>query len=173
MRPGRVRFERLPACYTGRVMPKYFTLDEASALLPTLRPILEQIISCAHGWSAPSATWSASTGRPGPTATPSTRAPSARDSRPATALMAEINAELVKIHELGVELKDPAVGLIDFPSLRDDRVVYLCWRLGETAIEYWHETNTGFAGRQPLLRRRPSPHPSPGGEGASADARRD
>jgi hypothetical protein len=64
--------------------------------------------------------------------------------------MAEINAELVKIHDLGVELKDPAMGLIDFLALRDGREVYLCWRLGETAIDYWHETDTGFAGRQPL-----------------------
>jgi hypothetical protein len=64
--------------------------------------------------------------------------------------MAEINAELLKVQELGVELKDPALGLIDFPSVRDDKIVYLCWRLGELNIAYWHDTDTGFAGRQPL-----------------------
>jgi|CXWL01.1.fsa_nt_gi hypothetical protein len=56
-----------------------------------------------------------------------------------------------EIHEAGVELKDHRRGLIDFPSLRADRVVYLCWQLGEgEVIEWWHETDGGFDGRQPL-----------------------
>src|SRR5262245_41340482 len=55
-----------------------------------------------------------------------------------------------ELQELGVELKDPLVGLIDFPCLMDDRVVYLCWKLGEPRIEFWHEIEAGFAGRQPL-----------------------
>jgi len=131
-------------------MARYFTLEEATALLPTIRPILEQIITLrarlerterdlvSLHWKARTnghTDYSGSFGE-------------GQETR--SALMAEINAELVKIHELGVELKDPALGLIDFPSLRDGRVVYLCWRLGEAAIEYWHETDIGFAGRQPL-----------------------
>lgn len=52
---------------------------------------------------------------------------------------------------LGVELKDPRRGLIDFPSERGSRIVYLCWQLGEgDEIEWWHEIETGFAGRTPL-----------------------
>lgn len=57
------------------------------------------------------------------------------------------------VHELvgdGIELKDPHQGLIDFRSVRGGRVVYLCWRLGEQEIAYWHELDSGFAGRQPL-----------------------
>lgn len=50
---------------------------------------------------------------------------------------------------LGVELKG-FDGLCDFPSQRDGREVYLCWRLGEPEVHYWHELHTGFAGRQPL-----------------------
>lgn len=54
-----------------------------------------------------------------------------------------------EFHELGVELKDYESGLIDFPSLRNDRVVLLCWKLGEGhEIEWWHEVEAGFAGRQ-------------------------
>jgi hypothetical protein len=54
-------------------------------------------------------------------------------------------------HELGIELKDYTRGLIDFPSLRGDRVVYLCWQIGDgDEIGWWHETDAGFAGRQPL-----------------------
>lgn len=53
-----------------------------------------------------------------------------------------------ELAELGVEFKDPAMGLVDFPALVDDRVVYLCWKLGEGDIQYWHEVDSGFAGRQ-------------------------
>lgn len=56
-----------------------------------------------------------------------------------------------EIYELGVELKDHGRGLIDFPSMRGDRIVLLCWQLGEEKeIKWWHETDGGFAGRQPL-----------------------
>ena len=56
-----------------------------------------------------------------------------------------------EIHESGVQLKDYDRGLIDFPAMRDGRIVLLCWQLGEgDEIEWWHETDAGFAGRQPL-----------------------
>ena len=54
------------------------------------------------------------------------------------------------IVELGVALKDIEQGLIDFPTERDGRIVYLCWRQGEDEIRFWHELDTGFAGRRPL-----------------------
>jgi hypothetical protein len=55
-----------------------------------------------------------------------------------------------ELKELGVELKDYFTGLIDFPSLMDGRPVYLCWRLGEAEVGYWHELEAGFSGRQKL-----------------------
>jgi len=55
-----------------------------------------------------------------------------------------------QIAERNIILRDVQRGLIDFPSLRGGREVYLCWVLGETDIEYWHDTDAGFAGRQPL-----------------------
>lgn len=131
-------------------MPKYFTLDEATTLLSTLRPILEQIIDLRARLERTerdlvSLHWKARTNGHVDYDGSFGEGQSAR-----SALLAEINALLVQIHELGVELKDPALGLIDFPSLREGRVVYLCWRLGEPEIGYWHETDAGFAGRQPL-----------------------
>ena len=56
-----------------------------------------------------------------------------------------------ELNDEGVQLKDYTRGLIDFPSMRDGRVVLLCWQLGEPErIEWWHEVEAGFAGRQPL-----------------------
>lgn len=51
---------------------------------------------------------------------------------------------------LGVHLKSLPDGLVDFPSLLDDRMVYLCWKYDEPEIEFWHEWDKGFAGRQPI-----------------------
>ncbi|HEV7394881.1 MAG TPA: DUF2203 domain-containing protein [Pyrinomonadaceae bacterium] len=56
-----------------------------------------------------------------------------------------------ELETLGVQLKDFSRGLIDFPSLRDGRVVLLCWQLGEgDRLEWWHDVDAGFAGRTPL-----------------------
>jgi hypothetical protein len=61
-----------------------------------------------------------------------------------------LQALVNELNDFGCELKDPNTGLIDFLSLRNGRPVYLCWRLGEERINYWHYLDTGFAGRQPL-----------------------
>jgi hypothetical protein len=61
-----------------------------------------------------------------------------------------INARLQKIQDLGVLVKDTELGLCDFPYLYQGRIVYLCWKLGEPEIGWWHETFSGFADRQPL-----------------------
>jgi hypothetical protein len=61
--------------------------------------------------------------------------------------MQEFVAEL---NDLSVELKDFQTGLVDFRSVIDDREVYLCWRLGEPQVAYWHELDSGVAGRHKL-----------------------
>jgi len=55
-----------------------------------------------------------------------------------------------ELEGVGCEFKDFEMGLVDFPSIRDGREVYLCWKLGEEQVSHWHEVNTGFAGRKPL-----------------------
>jgi hypothetical protein len=57
-------------------------------------------------------------------------------------------AAVLTQHE--IEIKDPERGLVDFHSERDGRIVYLCYLLGEPDLLYWHDLDTGFAGRQPL-----------------------
>jgi hypothetical protein len=63
-------------------------------------------------------------------------------------LAAELEECLRQLGELGVEVKDPETGLLDFPAVRDGEEVLLCWRPGEEAVEWWHGREEGFAGRK-------------------------
>jgi hypothetical protein len=63
---------------------------------------------------------------------------------------AEIQGALDQIADLGVILRDVATGLCDFPAVREGRPVYLCWRLGEEEVGWWHPRDEGVAGRRPL-----------------------
>ncbi len=62
----------------------------------------------------------------------------------------KIRGLLEQMEKMGVQLKDLKRGLVDFPHLRGGREVFLCWMIGESQIGYWHDLETGFAGRQPL-----------------------
>ena len=62
----------------------------------------------------------------------------------------EIEALANELVELGIEPKNGPEGLVDFPSMMDGRIVYLCWKLGEPEVLHWHELDAGFAARQPL-----------------------
>lgn len=81
------------------------------------------------------------------------------DDDQAAALEREIEALTKKlleavgeIEELGAEFKGIEPGLVDFPTVRDGEIVYLCWRYGEDRIAHWHSVDAGFAGRRPLDR---------------------
>jgi hypothetical protein len=67
------------------------------------------------------------------------------------AILTKLTSHIAELEALGVQLKDFERGLIDFPSLRDGRIVLLCWQLGEgDELEWWHDVDAGFAGRTPL-----------------------
>jgi hypothetical protein len=61
-----------------------------------------------------------------------------------------VKETIAEIDSIGVQVKDVDTGLLDFPCKVDDKVVLLCWRMGETAIEHWHTMEDGFKGRRPL-----------------------
>src|SRR6266851_10341975 len=61
-----------------------------------------------------------------------------------------LKATMQKFQELGCVIKDLDVGLVDFPTLFRGDEVYLCWKLGEEGISFWHGTQEGFAGRKPI-----------------------
>lgn len=65
-------------------------------------------------------------------------------------LAAEIEGYVSELTELGVEVRALDTGLVDFPGTLDERDVYFCWMLGESAVTHWHERDAGFSGRQPL-----------------------
>jgi hypothetical protein len=67
-----------------------------------------------------------------------------------TALNSALGTAFEQLDEWDIELKDIQTGLIDFRAMREGREIYLCWRLGEPEVEYWHELTAGFDGRQPL-----------------------
>jgi hypothetical protein len=66
-------------------------------------------------------------------------------------LVDQMQAAVAKIDTWGITLRDIETGLVDFPALVSGRQVWLCWRLGEGPVEWWHELDDGFAGRRPLI----------------------
>jgi hypothetical protein len=70
--------------------------------------------------------------------------------RKAKQIADELDTFEAELESLGIQLKDRRVGLVDFPSELDGRRVLLCWRLGEPSVQFWHDEDAGFAGRQPL-----------------------
>jgi hypothetical protein len=123
---------------------KIFTVEEANELLPSVRERLERIqrLYARIGGFRESAKAAAIASEFG----------GGMEGGPAyVKALYEVGKLTTELHELGVQLKDYSRGLIDFPSMRDDRVVLLCWQIGDgDEIEWWHEVEAGFAGRQPL-----------------------
>ena len=119
---------------------KVYTVAEANALLPYLAPTLVELrekyelaeearaavahAAAGNGWSEKRERWSAT--------------------------MARV-AELVeRLEEWGVELRDLSTGLVDFPAMMVDEEIYLCWRLGEPEVAWYHSRTEGFGGRRRL-----------------------
>ncbi len=141
----------LPCSYTclGAMRPQYFTLNEANALLPRLSDLLLQMkeSKAKHDQLREKATeytnHMSSNGHVIEMDLNETRQELAKAA-------AELNSLVERGRELGCEVKDIDQGLVDFRSERDGREVYLCWKLGEPVVRWWHELDAGFAGRRPL-----------------------
>jgi hypothetical protein len=65
----------------------------------------------------------------------------------------QVEETVTEINSIGVEVKDLAAGLLDFPCMLDSEVVLLCWRQGESRIAHWHTQQDGFRGRKPIDER--------------------
>jgi hypothetical protein len=127
-----------------------FTLDEAEALLPQVRDELLAMQVCKREVDELRGSFEDAAHKSAGNGHVQDESGLGDKRRRAETLVEQINERLARINGWGVELKGIEEGLIDFPSRRDDRIVYLCWRLGEDHITWWHEIDAGFAGRQPL-----------------------
>ncbi len=121
-------------------MSKLYSPEEANALLPHLAPALVELqakyeqaaeaqaqimrSAAGNGWSSKRDSWSR--------------------------VIERVAVLFGRLQEWEVELKDVSIGLVDFPTVIGGQDAYLCWRLGEPEVAYWHPRDGGFAGRRPL-----------------------
>jgi hypothetical protein len=127
---------------------RLFTVDEANARLPLLRSILRDVTDL-------SVQMKVLYDRLIPLQTAGSG--DAKIEREVASLSADLDAMQrsmrgyeAELAELGAELKDAFVGLIDFPGWIDGREVCLCWKLDEPTVAHWHEVDAGFSGRRPI-----------------------
>lgn len=130
-------------------MPRYFTRDEAEALLPRVEPLLREIQAMRAALTEHEAKMAEihikamGNGH-------SHAGEMQRSRTEVSTALDTIRARVAAINALDIEVKDLDMGLIDFLARRGDHDVYLCWRLGEDGIGWWHPLDTGFAGRRPI-----------------------
>ncbi len=130
-------------------MPRVWTVDEANAVLPQLREILTVLIEQkSRAELAQASLQELEMQRRG----------NGHDLEPELEFrrrrlreaVAQVRQSIEQVANMGCEVKDLDTGLVDFPSVRDGREVLLCWQMSEPRVMYWHDPESGFAGRKPL-----------------------
>ena len=132
-------------------MPKRFSLAEAQALIPMLDRLLREAIALKADYEEAERqvqSFSEHVMMMGGVAVDRARVLELRKRREAQA--AALRRSIEQILESGCQIKDLDIGLIDFPTLFRGDEVYLCWKLGESAIEFWHGLDEGFRGRKEI-----------------------
>lgn len=129
---------------------RLFTIEQANAMLPLVRAITSDLAALAadvverrHRLSLVAAGRDLKPGDPYSDELAQMQSDLERDQK-------KLHDYVAELRDLGVEPKGAVEGLVDFPCSMDGRTVYLCWRLGEPEVLYWHDIDAGFSGRQPL-----------------------
>lgn len=141
----------MASAYPAEARRIYFTAESANKALPLVRAIVLDIV---HQWQVVSELERSLA----PFLSEQNRAvPHELYSEELSHRQSQLESEQIRLKELlqelselGVEIKSVQDGLCDFPSLINGREVLLCWKLGEPHVQYWHEIDAGFAGRQPI-----------------------
>ena len=124
-----------------------FTVDHANRTLPLVRKIVEDIVREHRRWQEAIVELdllsSVAPGLPDPRV--------AELEKKIQRIARDIDAFQAELESIGIQLKDRRIGLVDFPSELDGRRMLLCWQLGEPSVQFWHEVDSGYAGRQPLM----------------------
>lgn len=105
-------------------MPLFFTPAQANEFLPEVKATIERVIAIKK------------------------EADNETDDDAVTRAMERLEVEIQKLEDLGCVLKDMSVGLVDFPAVRLGTRVWLCWKLGEESVCFWHGLHEGYAGRK-------------------------
>ena len=132
-------------------MPKLFTLAEAQSLIPSVDRLLRKAVELKSGYANAERRVDSFQERivlMGGMVVDRAKVREAKERRDDAA--ASLRSILEEVQELGCLIKDLDTGLVDFPTSFQGREVYLCWKLGEPAIEYWHGVDEGFAGRKAI-----------------------
>ena len=128
--------------------PRLFTVEEARKVLEEVRPVVGRMLQAFADMRAEIESATSSVGlRPGDPEL--ARHLEVRGIAPR--LLKEINGAIENIQSRGCIVNGPEAGLIDFPCLMGNEIVFLCWKYGEPGIGYWHRIPDGFAGRRALL----------------------
>jgi hypothetical protein len=123
-----------------------YTIDEANALIPQVRAIILQLaveqqrLDEAHGAVLRHLEGNGD---------PRSSAEGERLEQRAVGIAEGMRTLLAMLEEMAVQLRDVQMGLVDFPGERDGRDVWLCWRLADPTVAYWHGTDEGFTSRKP------------------------
>lgn len=126
----------------GILHERHYTVEEANSLLPSIKPLLRKLRDAkdqltdseAHEVLSDASATNGG-GEPG---------------RQVGEAFLEIRALLGTLEEAGIVVRDIDRGLIDFPAIRGGEEVYLCWEMGEDAVEHWHDLESGYRGRREL-----------------------
>ncbi len=132
-------------------MPRFFTLQQAEQVLPQVAEAIRQAVSLKAEYQKAETDWQSFSHRiaaMGGVRVDRARLQEQKNRREQAA--AALKQAIEKVHEFGCLVKDLDIGLIDFPTLFQGEEVYLCWKLGEAGIQFWHGVNEGFRGRKPI-----------------------
>jgi hypothetical protein len=132
-------------------VPRFFTLLEAESFLPEVERLLRNSIQAKQDYESGDAELNQIAQRItliGGMLVQRENVVASRTRKDSSARV--LKAAMERIEEIGCQVKDLETGLIDFPTLYRDQEVYLCWKLGESNISFWHHVEDGFRGRQPI-----------------------
>lgn len=132
-------------------MSRYFTRDQAECLLPTVERLVREALFLKTEFQESDEVLRTATRdimMRGGMNMDRERLLQTRQKRDSS--VAKLQATLEQVQEQGCLVKDLDIGLLDFPTLYRGREVYLCWRLGESRIDFWHGVEEGFRGRKPI-----------------------
>lgn len=121
---------------------RFYSVEEANGLLPKLKPLLERIRATQEALAEDKTV-----------AVVREKASHNGGGLPArhlSELTRTLERAMRQLQEWGLVLRDPSIGLIDFYHQREGETVFLCWKLGEARVEWWHPVETGIAGREHL-----------------------